>query len=513
MIIKACPGHPLLLGRLGENLAREIVFVDEVAAWLSEYPNAAIGLLNRRPGDTQGYPVARAVVSGGALHLTVTNTDLSAEGNGRCELVATDNGVVVKSAIYDTIILTALDGSGETPEPWEDWREYFVGLKDEAEGSAEAAAGSATAAGQSATQAGQSAAVAGTFSAAAQAAREGAEAAVSQVTNLQASAETLEPGSDATVQYDAQTGVLTLGIPKGETGAAGPQGDPGEDYVLTAEDKAEIAGMVNVPVTDVQVNGSSIVENGVANVPIAASDTFGVVKVGSGGSIAFNNSNQLKVNAANSSGIKSGTEASKPIAPALQHESAFYGLAKAAGDATQSASSNAVGTYTDEARKAIKKMLGIYDEWELIAEETVDADTENYYVTADISGQPFELKRALIRVQYPAISDTTGLTTKYVSTILLFKTTSGGTGSASCPTLSYQNGYAATFMEFLNEIICNIPYTIGRAGTTSSNAQNVQQSSGPDNISSVYGVRVKQYSTAAPIIPQGTKITIYGIRI
>lgn len=139
MIIKACPGHPLLLGRLGENLAREIVFVDEVAAWLSEYPNAAIGLLNQRPSDTQGYPVARAVVSDGALHWTVTNTDLSAEGNGKCELVATDNGVVVKSAIYDTIILTALDGSGETPEPWEDWREYFVELKGDAEAAAETA--------------------------------------------------------------------------------------------------------------------------------------------------------------------------------------------------------------------------------------------------------------------------------------------------------------------------------------------------------------------------------------
>ena len=35
----------------------------------------------------------------------------------------------------------------------------------------------------------------------------------------------------------------------------------------------------------------------------------------------------------------------------------FYGLAKAAGDATQSASSNAVGTYTEDAKSAISEML------------------------------------------------------------------------------------------------------------------------------------------------------------
>lgn len=327
MIIKACPGHPLLLGRLGENLAREIVFVDEVAAWLSEYPNAAIGLLNQRPGDTQGYPVARAVVSGGALHWTVTNTDLSADGNGRCELVATDNGVVVKSAIYDTIILTALDGSGETPEPWEDWREYFVGLKDEAEAAAETAqisaseslgradaalqyslnasqsannaAGSAHEASRyaveaehiardvqhdaenaefSARSAADSSREAQTASASARSAATAAAESAAQITGLTAAAETLPEGSDATAQYDAQTGVLRLGIPRGETGAAGPQGDPGEDYVLTAEDKAEIAGMVNVPVTDVQVNGSSVVAEGVASIEMPVSRSWELIR-------------------------------------------------------------------------------------------------------------------------------------------------------------------------------------------------------------------------------------------
>jgi len=240
MIIKACPGHPLLLGRLGENLAREIVFVDEVAAWLSEYPNAAIGLLNQRPGDTQGYPVARAVVSGGALHWTVTNTDLSAEGSGRCELVATDNGVVVKSAIYDTIILTALDGSGETPEPWEDWREYFIALKDEAEGSAEAAAGSATAAGQSAEDAATSAA----------AAQESAEA----IQDMGVESETLPPGSPLSVEktIDPETGAVTLTFYLA----------PGQGGVSPTIAVTEITGGHRVTITDAEGTRSFDVMDG-----------------------------------------------------------------------------------------------------------------------------------------------------------------------------------------------------------------------------------------------------------
>ncbi|MBQ1554305.1 MAG: hypothetical protein IIZ68_02480 [Clostridia bacterium] len=53
--------------------------------------------------------------------------------------------------------------------------------------------------------------------------------------------------------------------------------------------------------------------------------------------------------------------------PSGQHRSAFYGLAKAAGDSTQSASSNAVGTYTEAAKSAISQMLS--------APETVSGST------------------------------------------------------------------------------------------------------------------------------------------
>ena len=57
--------------------------------------------------------------------------------------------------------------------------------------------------------------------------------------------------------------------------------------------------------------------------------------------------------------IKSSTNGYKPIVPTTQNKSVFYGLAKAAGDTTQSQSSNTVGNYTDTAKEKIQSMLGI----------------------------------------------------------------------------------------------------------------------------------------------------------
>lgn len=140
-IINAAQTGVLPLGRLGENEASKVVF--DVSAFLSEYPNAAIGLYNQRSGDANAYPVANITVTGNTAEWLITSTELTQVGNGKCELVAIQNNTVVKSQIYCTVVFDALDGSGNAPEPWESWQDEFIELKDEAQ---QAASDAATAA-------------------------------------------------------------------------------------------------------------------------------------------------------------------------------------------------------------------------------------------------------------------------------------------------------------------------------------------------------------------------------
>ena len=67
---------------------------------------------------------------------------------------------------------------------------------------------------------------------------------------------------------------------------------------------------------------------------------------------------QINTYKAEDNEIKSGIGLYDPIVPTNQHQAVFYGLAKVAGDTSQSASSNTVGTYTEDAKSAINQMLG-----------------------------------------------------------------------------------------------------------------------------------------------------------
>jgi len=220
---------------------------------------------------------------------------------------------------------------------------------------------------------------------------------------------------------DPETGAVTLefGIPRGDTGAAGPQGPQGERGLTgptgpqgpqgiqgeqgpkgdtgakgdtgpagptgpTGATGPAGADGVGVPaggttgqvlskasgtdydtewttpeaggVQDVQVNGVSVLQDGVANVPLATGSRFGAIKVPTAGGL-FAEDGGIYVNSATSAHAKAGSQSFWPITPARQHESTFYGLAKAAGDTTQSSSSNTVGNYTDAAKSAISEML------------------------------------------------------------------------------------------------------------------------------------------------------------
>lgn len=93
----------------------------------------------------------------------------------------------------------------------------------------------------------------------------------------------------------------------------------------------------------------------VKNDDYASSSVGGVVKLSS--SIGMNSSNQIGMIPATNADVQDGSNGINGITPSRQHRAVFYGLAKAAGDTTQSSSSNTVGTYTETAQSKIHEML------------------------------------------------------------------------------------------------------------------------------------------------------------
>ena len=108
--ITASPLKVNCLGRLGENERLRLAF--DISEDQREFPGASFALLNKGPGDAAAYPCAAVEIDGGTLFWMITSAELHAEGRGQCELIITVGGVVAKSVIYDTQVLTALDGGG-----------------------------------------------------------------------------------------------------------------------------------------------------------------------------------------------------------------------------------------------------------------------------------------------------------------------------------------------------------------------------------------------------------------
>ena len=165
-------------------------------------------------------------------------------------------------------------------------------------------------------------------------------------------------------EYDSQTRVPTIVNPDSSTFYLVPSEDGTSPDLFTewvyVNNAWEMFGNTTIDLsgylTDVQINNSSIVSNGVATIPIGGSGTYGVFKTNSANGI-FNDNGTLAINNASESDIKGGTEELKPLTPNKEHMAVFYGLAKASGDSTQTSSSNTVGTYTESAKSLISEML------------------------------------------------------------------------------------------------------------------------------------------------------------
>ena len=111
-------------------------------------------------------------------------------------------------------------------------------------------------------------------------------------------------------------------------------------------------------ISDVQINSTSIVSSGTANIPLAANGTPGVIQLDNVSSCGLAVSNGVLVTqAATDYQLLHSANNFQPIVPGVQHKSVYYGLSKLAG-VDLANESVTVGTYPATSQAAICSMVG-----------------------------------------------------------------------------------------------------------------------------------------------------------
>ena len=108
---------PLALGFEGENNHTQVIIY-----WTTlheQYPSASVSLAIKPPsGDA--YPKV-VTVSGNKITWDVSAADTANPGRGEYQLTFTDDGEVIKTYIGTYSVMQSITGSGDPPDPVEDW--------------------------------------------------------------------------------------------------------------------------------------------------------------------------------------------------------------------------------------------------------------------------------------------------------------------------------------------------------------------------------------------------------
>lgn len=102
------------IGRVGENLSRQIVF--DCTSALTDRPNATIVCVIQRTGDKEPYAAQMTRVGDtGSYKLVLTSTEVAKSGSVRFELRMVDGEEILKAAIYTGTVEASMSGIGNTP--------------------------------------------------------------------------------------------------------------------------------------------------------------------------------------------------------------------------------------------------------------------------------------------------------------------------------------------------------------------------------------------------------------
>lgn len=126
----------LTLGRVGENLAREIVF--DCTNFAKMYGTGTTMVVAKLPSGVK-YPVV-VDQNGAMVSWKITAADVSVPGPGKVELRWIVNEVVAKTQLFNTLIRESLTGTDtdKPPDPYKDWVDSVIERSESAATSASA---------------------------------------------------------------------------------------------------------------------------------------------------------------------------------------------------------------------------------------------------------------------------------------------------------------------------------------------------------------------------------------
>lgn len=219
-----------------DAVAAEVQGVKEYADTAKESADAAAASATKAASAAQGIDDKVAAADASAKAAAAAAIEAAESATGVDEKVqaaqtAADNAAKSETAAKNaqTDAANAQKAAETAQTGAQDAKTAAESAQEAAESAKDAAAGSSTAAGQKATQAAQSAEDAASAKSAAETAKTDAQAARDSIVNMIVEAVTLETGKPATVSKSLVDNVykLVFGLPRGETGATGPQGATG----------------------------------------------------------------------------------------------------------------------------------------------------------------------------------------------------------------------------------------------------------------------------------------------
>lgn len=219
-----------------DSVAAEVQGVKKYADNAKASANAAAASAEKAAGAAQGIDDKVAAADASAKAAASSAAAAAASATGVDEKVQAAKTAATNAAKSETAAKAAQTAAANAQKAAESAQTGAQSAKTAAESAQEAAesakdaaAGSSTAAGQKATQAAQSAEDAASAKSAAETAKTDAQAARDAIVNMIVEAVTLETGKPATVSKSLVDNVykLVFGLPRGGTGAQGPQGATG----------------------------------------------------------------------------------------------------------------------------------------------------------------------------------------------------------------------------------------------------------------------------------------------